>query len=142
MRPRFPCARIRPLRRPPGETPLPCTFPPRRPRPDQTSHHGHRRLQLRYLPRPRRRRGLHVGAQQGQVELDQTTYDRYATLVRSDSISKANYDQARFTLKVDKNKLESLRQQTQVQIARLAGNPDIPVAQHPQYLQAKAQVDE
>ncbi len=29
-----------------------------------------------------------------------------------------------------------------MQLARLAGDPDIAVAQHPQYLQAKAQVDE
>jgi membrane fusion protein (multidrug efflux system) len=83
-----------------------------------------------------------VAAQQGQVGLDQATYDRYAALVRTEAISKANYDQARFTLDVDKNKLESLRQQTQVQLARLAGDPDIPVTQHPQYVQAKAQVDE
>jgi membrane fusion protein (multidrug efflux system) len=83
-----------------------------------------------------------VAAQQGQVELDQATYDRFVALVRTDSISKANYDQARFTLKVDKNKVESLQQQAQVQLARLAGNPDIPVTEHPQYLQAKAQVDE
>jgi membrane fusion protein, multidrug efflux system len=83
-----------------------------------------------------------VAAQQSQVELDQATFDRYATLVQKDAISKANYDQARFTLELDKNKLESLRQQAQVQLARLAGNPDIPVAEHPQYLQAKSQVDE
>src|SRR5712671_619237 len=83
-----------------------------------------------------------VAAQQGQVALDQATYDRYTTLVRTDAVSKANYDQARFTLEVDKNKLESLRQQAQVQLARLAGNADISVTEHPQYLQAKAQVDE
>jgi membrane fusion protein (multidrug efflux system) len=83
-----------------------------------------------------------VAAQQAQVALDQATYDRYAALLPTAAISKANYDQARFTLELDKNKLESLRQQAQVQLARLAGNPDIPVAQHPQYLQAKAQVDE
>jgi membrane fusion protein (multidrug efflux system) len=83
-----------------------------------------------------------AAAQQAQVELDQATYDRYATLVNANAISKANYDQARFTLELDKNKLESLRQQAQVQLARLAGNPDIPVTQHPQYLQAQAQVDE
>ena len=83
-----------------------------------------------------------VAAQQSPVALDQATYDRYATLVRTESISKANYDQARFTLELDKNKLESLRQQAQVQLARLDGNPDIPVAEHPQYLQAKSQVDE
>jgi membrane fusion protein (multidrug efflux system) len=83
-----------------------------------------------------------VAAQQAQVGLDQATFDRDATLVRTDAISKANYDQARFTLDLDKNKLESLRQQAQVQLARLGGNPDIPVTQHPQYQQAKAQVDE
>ena len=83
-----------------------------------------------------------VAAQQAQVGLDQATFDRDATLVRTDAISKANYDQARFTLELDKNKLESLRQQAQVQLARLGGDPDIPATQHPQYLQAKAQVDE
>jgi membrane fusion protein, multidrug efflux system len=83
-----------------------------------------------------------VAAQQSQVGLDQANYDRYATLVRSDVVSKANYDQARFTLAADENKLESLRQQAEVQLARLAGNADIPVTQHPQYMQAKALVDE
>jgi membrane fusion protein (multidrug efflux system) len=83
-----------------------------------------------------------VAAQQAQVDLDQATYARYTTLVRTEAVSKANYDQAHFTLELDKNKLESLRQQAQVQLARLAGNADIPVTEHPQYLQAKAQVDE
>jgi membrane fusion protein (multidrug efflux system) len=83
-----------------------------------------------------------IQAQQSQVDLDQANYDRYAVLVRTDSISKANYDQVKFTLAADKRKLESLRQQAQVQLARLGGNPDIPVAEHPQYQQAKAQFDE
>jgi membrane fusion protein (multidrug efflux system) len=83
-----------------------------------------------------------VEAQQAQVDLDQTTFDRDAALLRTAATAKATYDQAHYTLRTDKSKLESLRQQTQVQLARLAGNPDIPTAQHPQYLQAKAQVDE
>jgi membrane fusion protein (multidrug efflux system) len=83
-----------------------------------------------------------VAAQQAQVGLDQVTFDRDAVLARSDVVSKANYDQARFTLQADQSKLDSLRQQAAVQLARLAGNPNIPVIQHPQYLQAKAQVDE
>jgi membrane fusion protein, multidrug efflux system len=83
-----------------------------------------------------------IQAQQAQVELDQANYDRYAVLVKSDSVSKANYDQARFTLAADKKKVESLKQQAQVQLARLGGNPDIPVGEHPQYQQAKANVDE
>jgi membrane fusion protein (multidrug efflux system) len=83
-----------------------------------------------------------AAAQQGQVALDQTIYDRNAALLPSGSTSKATYDQARYTLETDKSKLQSLRQQAAVQLARLAGNPDIPVTEHPQYLQAKAQVDE
>src|SRR5947209_6265896 len=83
-----------------------------------------------------------IQAQQSQVDLDQANFDRYAVLVRSDSISKANYDQAKFTLAADKRKLESLKQQAQVQLARLGGNPDVAVTEHPQYQQAKAQVDE
>jgi membrane fusion protein (multidrug efflux system) len=83
-----------------------------------------------------------AAAQQAPVELDQATYDRYAALIPSGATTKASYDQARFTLELDKNKLKSLRQQAAVQLARLDGNPDIPVMQHPQYLQAKAQVEE
>ena len=83
-----------------------------------------------------------VAAQQAQVDLDQTNYNRDVMLLRSGTVSQAIYDQAQSALESDKNKLESLRQQAQVQLARLAGNPDIPVTQHPQYLQAQAQVEE
>jgi membrane fusion protein, multidrug efflux system len=83
-----------------------------------------------------------IETQQAQVALDQATFDRYATLVKTDAVSKANYDQARFTLKADQSKIASLKQQAEVQLARLGGNPDIPVTEHPQYLQAKTQVDE
>jgi membrane fusion protein, multidrug efflux system len=83
-----------------------------------------------------------VTAQQAQVALDQATYGRNASLVSTGAVSKATYDQARFTLEAGKGKLESLRQQAAVQLAKLDGNPNIPVTQDPQYLQAKAQVDE
>jgi len=83
-----------------------------------------------------------IEAQQAQVQLDQANYDRYAALIRTDVVSKANYDQSRFTLAADRNKLESLKQQAQVQLARLSGNPDLPVEEHPLYRQVKAQVDE
>jgi membrane fusion protein, multidrug efflux system len=83
-----------------------------------------------------------VAAQQAQVALDQTTNDRNASLVGTGAVSKATYDQARYTLQAANGKLESLRQQAQVQLAKLGGNADIPVTQHPQFLQAEAQVDE
>lgn len=83
-----------------------------------------------------------VAAQKAQVELDQLNFDRYAALIRTDAISRANYDQSRFTLAADQSKLQSLQQQALVQLARLDGNPEIPATAHPQYLQVKAQVDE
>jgi membrane fusion protein (multidrug efflux system) len=83
-----------------------------------------------------------VAAQQAQVVLDQTNFNRQAILLRSNTVSQAIYDQAQATLETDKSKLESLHQQAQVQLARLSGNADIAVAQHPEYLQAKAHVDE
>jgi membrane fusion protein (multidrug efflux system) len=83
-----------------------------------------------------------VTAQQAQVALDQAAYDRNASLVGTGAVSRATYDNARFTLAASTGKLASLRQQAAVQLAKLAGNADIPVAQHPQFLQAKALVDE
>jgi membrane fusion protein (multidrug efflux system) len=83
-----------------------------------------------------------VAAEQAQVNLDQINYDRDVTLLRSGTIPQAIYDQAQSALATDKSKLESLRQQSQVQLARLGGDPEIAATEHPQYLQAKAQVEE
>jgi membrane fusion protein, multidrug efflux system len=83
-----------------------------------------------------------VAAQQAQVALDQATYDRNASLVGTGAVSRATYDQARFTLEAGKGKLESLRQQAAVQLAKLGGKADIPTTQHPLFLQAQARVDE
>ena len=99
-------------------------------------------LMIESMKRDYRRMLSDIDAQQAQVELDQSTYDRQADLVQRNVTPKANYDQARFTLQADKSKVASLKQQAEVQLAKLSGNPDIPVTEHPQYQQAKAQVDE
>ncbi|HUC50507.1 MAG TPA: HlyD family secretion protein [Xanthobacteraceae bacterium] len=83
-----------------------------------------------------------AAAQQAQVDLDQTNYNRENMLLHSGTVSQAVFDQAQYTLLNDKNKLESLRHQAATQLARLGGDADIATAQHPQYLQAQAQVDE
>ena len=83
-----------------------------------------------------------VAAEQAQVNLDQINYDRDVSLLRSGTIPQAVYDQAQSALLTDKAKLESLRQHAQVQLARLGGNAEIAATDHPQYLQAKAQVEE
>jgi membrane fusion protein (multidrug efflux system) len=99
-------------------------------------------LMIEAMKEDYRRMQSDISAQQEQVSLDQVTYDRFATLVRTDSASRAQYDQGRYTLAADQSKLQSLKQRAQVQLARLAGNPDIAVTDHPQYQQVKAQVDE
>jgi membrane fusion protein (multidrug efflux system) len=83
-----------------------------------------------------------IAAQQAQVDLDQLNFDRNKTLLQSATIAQSNYDQANFTLLNSKARLAAQRQQALVQLARLGGNADIPTAEHPQYLQAQAQVAE
>lgn len=83
-----------------------------------------------------------AAAEQAQLDLDQINYNRASTLVHSGSVPQATYDQANYVLLDNKSKLQSLQQQAATQLARLAGNPDIATTQHPQYLQAKAVVDE
>ncbi len=84
-----------------------------------------------------------IAAQRDVVDNDQVTLDRYSSLVKGDlTITKAQFDQARYTLEADRNKLKALQEQAQTVLAKLGGNPDIPTEQHPEYLQAKAEVNE
>ena len=83
-----------------------------------------------------------IAAEQSLVDLDQTTFDRDAQLLKTNAVAQSTFDQARFTLEGDKRKLDSLRKLSEVQLARLGGNADFDVTEHPQYLQAKAQVEE
>ena len=83
-----------------------------------------------------------IDAQRAQVQLAQNTYQRNATLYAKKFVSQAGYDQARFTLDAAQRTLQSLQQQAQVQLAKLGGNADVNPQTHPQYLAAKAAVDE
>jgi membrane fusion protein (multidrug efflux system) len=83
-----------------------------------------------------------VAAQKAQVELDQRNYDRYAGLMKAGAIAPAVYDQAKLTLAAAQQQLRSLQQVADTQLAKLAGSPNIPANQMPQYLQAEAQVAE
>jgi membrane fusion protein, multidrug efflux system len=103
---------------------------------------GQTRLTLVSMKDDYRRMLKDIAAQQAQVALDQVTYNRYAALLKLNSIAQAQYDQARFTLATAQSTLASLKDQAEVQLAKLGGNIDIPAEQLPQYQQAKAQVDE
>jgi membrane fusion protein, multidrug efflux system len=83
-----------------------------------------------------------IAAQQAVVDFDETTFESDTMLLRSHTISQAAFLQVQAMLGNDKNKLESLRQQAQVQLAKMGGNPDVNVTEHPQYRGAKAKADE
>jgi membrane fusion protein (multidrug efflux system) len=83
-----------------------------------------------------------IDAKQAQVQADQASYERYANLVKGGSVTRAEYDDARFRLAADKAGVESLKDEAQVQLARLGGAPDVDITRTPEYLKARAQVDE
>lgn len=85
-----------------------------------------------------------IAAQEAVVANDEATFNRYDVLVKGNNaaISKATFDGARYALAADQRKLEALRRQAEVQLAKIGGKADLPVEQHPQYLTARAAVDE
>jgi membrane fusion protein (multidrug efflux system) len=103
---------------------------------------GQTRLTLLSMKDDYQRMLKDIAAQDAQVALDQVTFNRYAALMRLNSIAPSQYDQARFTLATAQSTLASLKDQAQVQLAKLGGNIAIPVERLPSYQQAKAQVDE
>jgi membrane fusion protein (multidrug efflux system) len=83
-----------------------------------------------------------AAAQEAAVRLAQAQFDRYADLVRTSSVSRADFDQSRFRLDQAQQQLAALRQQAQVQLARLGGDPEIAPQNHPDFQQAAAELDE
>jgi len=83
-----------------------------------------------------------MAAQQAQVNLDQLTYNRYAALARSNAVAPAQLDQTRGALQSAQATLVSMKQNADVQLAKLNGNPAMPPTEAPAYLKAKSTVDE
>ena len=83
-----------------------------------------------------------VEAKQSAVQSDQARFDRAAALVNNGGATRAEYDNARFQLAAEQHALASLRGQADVQLARLGGRADGEVTTLPDFLSAKAKVDE
>jgi membrane fusion protein (multidrug efflux system) len=85
-------------------------------------------------------------AQIKQAQDDIGYYDRefhrQQDLVNKNIASQATFDTARRNLQTSQHKLGSLNAQLAAAAANLGGDPDIPVEQHPRYLDAVAQRDE
>jgi membrane fusion protein, multidrug efflux system len=58
-----------------------------------------------------------AAAQQAQMILDQTNFDRATTFLHSGTIPQAMFDKAQSTLQIKSNKLASLSEQSQMQLA-------------------------
>jgi membrane fusion protein (multidrug efflux system) len=99
-------------------------------------------LQMTAMKQDYQRMLRDIDAKQAQVQLDQVNFDRRANLVNRGDVSRSDYDTARFQLLSDQRGLESLRMAAQVQLARLGGDGDVDIARTPEYLKAKAAVDE
>jgi membrane fusion protein (multidrug efflux system) len=83
-----------------------------------------------------------AASQAAQVELAEKTFGRAEDLAKKGISSAQTYDQARSALDAALKQQQSLREQAKVQLAKMGGNPDFTVTEHPAYLQAKAQLDE
>jgi len=83
-----------------------------------------------------------VNAQAAQVNVNQQTYNRYQALQKQNAIAAMQVDTARAALLSSQATLASLKQTAATSLAKLNGNPALPAQQTPDYLKAKAAVDE
>ena len=83
-----------------------------------------------------------TGAKQQQVNADQATYARYASLVKEHAVTQQETDDARYKLAADQQAVSASESQARALLAKLAGNPNIAVEDMPSYKQAQAQLAE
>ena len=83
-----------------------------------------------------------VRAQEAQVNVARTTLDRYTALADRGAIASTLIDQQRATYLSALATLDSLRQSVAADLARLGGNPDLPIEQFPDHMKARAAVHE
>jgi membrane fusion protein, multidrug efflux system len=77
-----------------------------------------------------------------RVAADEVAFARYAGLVASGGVTRADYDDARFKLSGDREQLETLNAAAATQLARLGGNADIDQSQTPQWQRAQSRIAE
>ena len=77
-----------------------------------------------------------------QIAFNRLQYQRQEILARQQFTPQTALDQARLNVQTSQQTLASDKAQLASIVANLDGNPDIPIEQHPQYRQARAQRDE
>jgi membrane fusion protein, multidrug efflux system len=99
-------------------------------------------LTIRSMEQDYKRMLSDIDAQRAQVELAKTNYARQQALVKIGGTAQANVDQAEAALGTARAQEGSLRQQAEVQMAKLGGAIGLPLERHPEYLHAKAALAE
>lgn len=97
--------------------------------------------QLHALSQTYRQNLAAIRQAEADLALAKTEYDRVNNLISRQVASQTQLDTARHNLEVGDAKLAALKAQAAAVLAQLGGNPDKPVEQQAQYLQAKAQLD-
>ena len=83
-----------------------------------------------------------ITEQQALVEKDKADLARYAAVVADGGATRAEYDDARFTLQGDQAKLQQMQAAASQQLAKLSGDPDIDPAKTPEYMNALANLNQ
>ena len=83
-----------------------------------------------------------IAAQQAMARMNAQTYSRYEALAKQNAIAAMQLDTQRAAVLSAQATLASLRQNAATQLAKLNGNPELPAQQAPDYMKAKAAVDE
>jgi membrane fusion protein (multidrug efflux system) len=99
-------------------------------------------LTLRAMRADYRRMLRDVDVKAADLRADQSNFDRYAKLVKSGGVTRAQYDDARFKLAADRQSEEALRLRAAVQLAKLGGALDLPIHSLPAYQEALAALEQ
>jgi membrane fusion protein (multidrug efflux system) len=99
------------------------------------------RLQITALKSTYRQRQTEVKAARQTLAYEQQQYDRNTRLLSSGIVSHAQFDAASHALEAAHQQVAGAEQQVDAVMADLAGNPDIPLDQHPVVQRAQAALD-
>jgi membrane fusion protein (multidrug efflux system) len=83
-----------------------------------------------------------IAAQQAMVHVNQQTFTRYQALAKQNAIAAMQVDTQRAAVLNAQATMASLQQNAATQLAKLAGDPNLPAEKTPDFLKAKAVVDE
>jgi membrane fusion protein (multidrug efflux system) len=99
-------------------------------------------MNVRSLKAEHQRAVQQINAQRALVDVAKTTLDRYESLVQQGSLARTQWDQQEAAYLSALATLNSLEQAAQATLARLNGNPDLPVERFPDVMKARAVVAE